>query len=137
MGGKARSEAKTAANRAKAAQFWREVREGKRTPPARPRVPPDGNRIAQLLAPYCREQGITRLELFGSVARGEARRGSDVNLIATFEKPIGLRFFGMPEEMAKILGVRVDLLSRECLDEMTNPIRKASILAGAREIFVL
>ena len=133
-GGRARSDAKTAANRAKAIAIWQEVRAGEREPPARPRVPPDPKRIAQLLAPYCEDQGIKRLELFGSVARGQARRGSDVDLIATFGKPIGLRFFGMPDEMAKILGVPVDLLSRESVDEMTNPFRKTSILADAHEI---
>jgi hypothetical protein len=40
----------------------------------------------------------------------------------------------MPDEMAKILGVPVDLLSRESVDEMTNPFRKTSILADAHEI---
>ena len=74
------------------------------------------------------------LELFGSVARGEGRRGNDVDLIATYAKPIGLRFFGMADEISEILGVKVDLLSRDSVDEMSNPIRKLSILADAREI---
>jgi predicted nucleotidyltransferase len=133
-GGKVRSEAKTLANRAKASAFWKAVRAGERPPPSRPSVPPRAEQIAELLAPYCRAQGIKRLELFGSVARGTSRRGSDVDLIATFTKPVGLRFFGMPAEMSEILGAPVDLLSREGVDEMTNPYRKESILADAREI---
>jgi predicted nucleotidyltransferase len=60
-----------------------------------------------------------------------------VDLIATFESPIGLRFFGMPEDMARILGVPVDLLTRPTVDQMTNPHRKESILADAREILSL
>ena len=87
--------------------------------------------------PYCSAHGIKRLEIFGSVARGEARRGSDVDLIAAFAKPVGLRFFRMPDEMAEILGVPVHLLSRDDVDEMTNPFRKESILADAREILAL
>lgn len=134
-GGRARSPAKTAANKAKALAFWNSVRSGQRKPPARPRVPPTPDTIGKLLAPYCRNQGIKRLEVFGSAARGTARRGSDVDLIATFAKPIGLRFFGMSEEMSGILGAKVDLLSRESVNEMTNPVRKKSILADAREIF--
>jgi predicted nucleotidyltransferase len=133
-GGKARSVAKTAANRAKADAFWNAVRSGRRSPPFRPHVPPPPETIARLLGPYCRAEGIKRLELFGSVSRGDARRGSDVDLIATFARPIGLRFFGMPEEMSRILGVPVDLLSRESVDDMTNPFRKESILSDAREI---
>lgn len=136
-GGKARSEAKTAANRSKASAFWQDVRAGKRPAPLRPRVPPAPGKIGELLAPYCRANGIRRLEIFGSVARGQPRRGSDVDLIATFDRPIGLRFFGMPDDMAAILGVPVDLMSRQSVDEMTNPYRKESILADAREILAL
>ncbi len=136
-GGRARSEAKTAANRAKMVAYWKEVQAGKRPPPARPRVPPPPEKIATLLAPYCRANGIKRLELFGSVARRQARRGSDVDLIATFDGPVGLRFFGMPDDMAAILGVPVDLLERQSVDRMTNPYRKDSILADAREILAL
>jgi predicted nucleotidyltransferase len=90
-----------------------------------------------LLAPYCRANAITSLEVFGSVARGQARRGSDVDLIATFSGPVGLRFFGMPGEMAEILGVPVDLMTRQAVDQMTNPYRKSSILADARQILAL
>jgi uncharacterized protein len=134
-GGKARSKAKTAANRAKMAKFWKDVRSGKRPAPARPKVPPSPERIAELLAPFCREKGIVRLEVFGSVARGEAKRGSDVDLIATFSRPIGLQFFGIADDMAKILGVRVDLVSHEAVEQMTNLTRKNSILSDARQIF--
>jgi len=134
-GGKARSAAKTAANRAKMIAFWKDVRAGNRPAPARPRVPPAPEKIAAMLAPYCRANGISNLELFGSVARGQARRGSDVDLIATFETPVGLRFFGMPDDMAEILGVPVDLLTRETVDRMTNPYRKSAILADVRQIF--
>lgn len=103
--------------------------------PRRTRVPPNIHEIAKALESYCRNNGIQRLEIFGSVARGNAKRGSDVDLIATFSQPIGLRFFSMADEMAKILGVPVDLLDRQAVDEMTNPFRKQSILADAREIF--
>lgn len=119
------------------ASYWKDVRAGILPAPSRPRTPPSPEKIASLLAPYCRSNGIKKLELFGSVARGQGRRGSDVDLIATFESPIGLRFFGMPEDMARILGVPVDLLTRPTVDQMTNPHRKESILADAREILSL
>lgn len=134
-GGKARSPAKTAANRAKAVAFWKAVRSGKKQAPRRPRTPPSPESIAELLAAYCRQTGITRLEVFGSIARGEARRGSDVDLLATFADNPGLRFFAMEEEMAAILGVPVHLLTRDSVEEMSNPYRRASILGEAREIY--
>ena len=136
-GGKVRSDAKTVANRAKMASYWEDVRSGKRPAPSRPCVPPPPEKIAELLTPYCRQNGIIKLDVFGSVARGEAKRGSDIDLIATFSRPIGLRFFGMSDDMAKILGVRVDLLTRDTVDQMTNLIRKKSILSDARQIISL
>lgn len=134
-GGRARSAAKTAANRAKAVAYWASVRAGERPAPRRAKTPPPPATIAKLLADYCRQAGISRLEVFGSSARGEAKAGSDVDLIATFSQNPGLRFFGMEEEMAAILGVPVHLLSRDAVEEMTNPYRRESILADARVIF--
>ncbi len=134
-GGQARSLAKTVANRAKAAAYWDAVRNGERPAPRRPRVPPSPEVIAQMLAAYCRQAGITRLEAFGSTARGAAKQGSDVDLLATFARNPGLRFFTMENEMAAILGVPVHLLTRESVEQMSNPYRRASILADTKEIY--
>jgi predicted nucleotidyltransferase len=134
-GGKARSAAKTAANRAKAAAYWNAVRAGDRPGPRRMRLPPSPETIANMLAAYCRQAGIVRLEAFGSIARGDVRRGSDVDLLATFSSNPGLRFFTMEEEMAAILGVPVHLLTRDSVEQMSNPYRRASILADAKVIY--
>lgn len=134
-GGRARSAAKTAANRAKARRYWEEVRQGKRPPPRRPKRPPSAEELPGLLIPFCRRHGIERLEVFGSVARGEERRGSDVDLIATFRKTPGLAFFGMEEELEKLTGVGVHLLTSDAVAAMRNPIRKASIDRERRVIY--
>jgi uncharacterized protein len=134
-GGQARSPAKTKANRAKAAAYWRSVRAGDLPVPRRLRVPPAPDTIAKLLTGFCRRNGIIRLEAFGSAVRGEARRGSDVDLLASFSKNPGLRFFALGEEMAGILGVPVHLLTRESVEQMSNPYRRNSILADARIIY--
>ncbi len=134
-GGRARSEAKTLANRAKAAAFWNAVRTGEKLAPRRPRVPPSPETIATLLADYCQKSGITCLEVFGSLARGEARRGSDVDLLVSFAGNPGSRFFAIETEIAAILGVPVHVLTRDSVEQMTNPYRRESILADAREIY--
>jgi hypothetical protein len=134
-GGRARSPAKTAANRAKAAAYWNAVRAGLLPAPRRTTLPPPPHEIARRLAPYCQLHGITRLEVFGSVARGQARRGSDVDLLATFAGNPGLDFFAMEAEMSALLGAPVHLLTRESVDEMSNPYRRESILADATLIY--
>jgi len=118
----------------KAVAYWSAVRAGERPAPRRKRIPPL-NTIGQMLSEYCRQSGIICLEAFGSAARGDATRNSDVDLIATFAGNPGLRFFTMEDEMAAILGVPVHLLTRDSVDNMANPYRRASILADARAIY--
>ena len=74
--------------------------------------------LARLRAhePALRELGITRLSIFGSTARGEERPDSDVDLAATMDYdqvdtlgPFG--FFGIEDEIAGMLGVKVDLVT--------------------------
>ena len=69
------------------------------------------------------------------MAREEGRQGSDVDLLATFAGNPGLRFFAMEADMAAILGVPVHLLTRDSVDQMSNPYRRESILADAKVIY--
>src|SRR5438309_11413905 len=73
----------------------------------------DRERIAE----FCRARGIRRLSLFGSVLRGDFDpQRSDVDVLAEFEpgalRGVGFRYFGYGEELAKILGRKVDFCSR-------------------------
>ena len=57
--------------------------------------------------------GITRLEIFGSVVRGEAREKSDVDILAEFDRPISLfDLAGSENGLIDLLGVEVDLVPR-------------------------
>ena len=56
------------------------------------------------------------LDLFGSVARNEARADSDVDLLVEFERPIGLfHFFRVQRRLEELLGSRVDLVMRDAV----------------------
>jgi predicted nucleotidyltransferase len=63
------------------------------------------------LARYCRRYHIQRLAFFGSVLRDDFTPSSDVDVLVEFEPghTPGLAFFGMQEELSKILGRKVDL----------------------------
>ncbi len=109
-------------------------------PPEQPRprgtqLPPTLSEIIQRLGPVCRQHGITRLEIFGSIARGEAGPGSDVDLIATFAEHPGLEIVSIEEECAKLLGVPVDLLTFEAVEEITNRFRRETIERDRRVIY--
>jgi predicted nucleotidyltransferase len=69
------------------------------------------------IAHFCQERGIRKLSLFGSVLRDDFDpEQSDVDVLAEFEpgvlKHVGFRYFGYGEELAAIIGCKVDFCSR-------------------------
>jgi len=58
-----------------------------------------------------REFGVRRLGLFGSCARGTQTGTSDVDIVAEFERPIGLRFVEFSQHIEQVLGRRADILT--------------------------
>jgi predicted nucleotidyltransferase len=70
----------------------------------------------QAIAELCRRYGVTRLDLFGSAADGEFDpQSSDLDLIVRFaevESPgIARRFVGLAEDLERLLGRPVDLVT--------------------------
>ena len=84
-----------------------------------------------------RGHGIARLELFGSIARGKAHSGSDIDLSVTFRPEVhpGLDFFSIQDEFQALLGSSVDLLTRRAVERGNNPIRRRSILESTVELY--
>ena len=89
------------------------------------------------LAELCRRYRVTKLELFGSRAKGTARADSDVDLLVTFkdDRTPGLRFVVMADELVDLFGHPVDLLVRETVEHDENPIRRRSILDRTETIY--
>jgi len=71
------------------------------------RIPIPRARIAR----FCRRHHIRKLALFGSVIRDDFGPHSDVDVLVDFEpgKAPGWEFFAMQDELAEILGRKVDL----------------------------
>lgn len=69
------------------------------------------------IAEFCRERGIKRLSLFGSVVRDDFDPGhSDVDVLAEFLPGaldgVGLDYFGYGDELSEVIGHRVDFCSK-------------------------
>lgn len=76
-----------------------------------------------------RARGIASLSVFGSVARGEARPGSDIDLLADLDPAKPLSLVGLSSlraELSDLLGAPADLVER-------GSLRKAVRLAAERE----
>ena len=78
------------------------------------RVPVDLQQIAE----FCRRHHIRKLSLFGSVLRDDFRPDSDIDVLVTFEpgQVVGLRVVDIEDELARLLGRRVDLVSEKYLN---------------------
>jgi len=84
------------------------------------------------VAALCRRWRVRELSLFGSVARGEARPDSDVDVLVTFEPDAGwslLDLTEMREELKTLFGRDVDLVEEPAL---RNPFRRRAILRDKR-----
>jgi uncharacterized protein len=55
--------------------------------------------------------GIKKAGIFGSYARGEAKRKSDIDILIQPRKGMGFEFFGLAIELEEKLGRKVDLVS--------------------------
>ena len=69
------------------------------------------NLPADRIEAFCRAHHIRRLALFGSVLRNDFGPDSDLDVLVEFEPDHvpGWDFFGMQDELTKLLGRQVDL----------------------------
>lgn len=66
---------------------------------------------------------VERAYVFGSFARGEARADSDLDLLVDLDrsKPFGLGFVQMQLDLEKLLGRKVDVVTRSALSKYIEP----------------
>jgi len=78
-------------------------------------------KVLPLLKPY-----VKRVAVFGSYARGEETPNSDVDILVTLKPPderppLGLKWFGIWEQIEQILGRKVDLVTEDSLSPYVQP----------------
>jgi len=68
------------------------------------------DRLAKL-KPWLASRGVRRVRLFGSHARDAASPDSDIDLIVDLDRPMGLAFFSLADELGQRLGAKVELVT--------------------------
>lgn len=88
--------------------------------------------IKKQIVPILKRQGVSKAALFGSSARGEMKKGSDVDIVVKFEKKKSLL------DLVKIqliledrVGKKVDLLTYNSI----HPLLKDVILRDQKVIY--
>ena len=83
------------------------------------------NRIKKIIVPILKRNGVVKAGIFGSYARGEAKKKSDVDILITFKGQKSLLdHVGLQLELKEKLKKNVDVLTYHSL----NPLLKNRIL---------
>ncbi|MEK7173154.1 MAG: nucleotidyltransferase family protein [Patescibacteria group bacterium] len=81
--------------------------------------------IAEKIIPILKKQGVKKAALFGSQARGDARKNSDVDLLVKLPKRFGLfEMGGLKIDLEEALNKKVDLVEYSVI----HPLLKKQIL---------
>lgn len=74
------------------------------------------------IAKVAKANHVSYLALFGSYARGEQKKNSDVDLLVEFNKPVGLiHLIHTEHELEDVLGKNVDLITKGGLSKYIKP----------------
>jgi len=65
---------------------------------------------------------VDEIGIFGSFARGDESKGSDVDILVRFSDSIGWEFIDLKEYLEQILGLEVDLVTIKSLKPQLKDI---------------
>ncbi len=86
------------------------------------------------LLKLCRKYLVASLKVFGSVARGEEREDSDIDILVQFVHPVSLlTLVRLERELSALFGRKVDLVTEQAV----SPYIREAVLSSARELYEL
>ncbi|MDY0384040.1 nucleotidyltransferase family protein [Trichlorobacter sp.] len=84
--------------------------------------------MTEQILPYCKQQGVSKLGIFGSFARGTARPDSDLDLLVDFVHPTSLLTqIRIERELSELLGIKIDLVTEQGLSPYLRDQIKAEL----------
>ena len=80
------------------------------------------NYISRHKTEFEKKFGVSKIGLFGSIARGEATAGSDIDILVELKKPDLFSLIGIKQSIEEAFGIGVDIV--RIRDNMNAALRK-------------
>ena len=90
------------------------------------------------IAAFCERWSVVELALFGSVVRDDFGPKSDIDVLVSFDpeaRPTLFDIVRMQDELSRLSGHPVDLVTRASVEASRNYIRRKAILDSAQTIY--
>lgn len=79
--------------------------------------------------PYLEKKyNIGEIGIFGSFSRGEQKKNSDIDLLISLKKPLGLEFVDLSNELENMLNHKVDVVSKGAIKKRLFDVIKEEII---------
>lgn len=79
-------------------------------------TPQEIERKLKAVKPYLADEfGVEQIGYFGSFANGDYREDSDLDVLVSFRKKVGWKFFDLKDYLESTIGRKVDLVTERSL----------------------
>jgi len=76
----------------------------------------DQSEIKNIILSHLKDYDVLKVGIFGSFARGDNKKGSDIDILVEFKKsPSLLSLIKLENTLSEILGIKVDLVTTGAL----------------------
>ena len=90
--------------------------------------------VDENLLDLCRQYQVASLKVFGSVARGDEREDSDIDILVRFVRPVSLlTLVRLERKLSDLFGRKVDLVTEQGI----SPYIRDTVLSSAQGIYEL
>ena len=77
---------------------------------------------------------VKSVGVFGSFSRGEEKKSSDVDILVEFSQSVGMfKFIGLEEYLSKLIGKKVDLVTKNALKNVIKEDILQEVLMSKRK----
>lgn len=84
--------------------------------------PSDLKKYQAKIKPIAKKMGVKYMAIFGSFARGEEKKTSDIDVLVDFNKPVTFDgYFDLEEKLEQLFGRKVDLVTKTGLNKYVKP----------------